>query len=77
MNRTRFHSLMPSSHLACDGSTEPVSCPFSLSVRPPRGLRTEAGGGCEIFVWIHGLDPRPLRFCLVGSYTNLKNRKSV
>ena len=26
-----------------------------LSVWPPRGLPAEAGGGCEIFVWIHGL----------------------
>ena len=29
--------------------------PYPLSVRPPRGLRAEAGCGCEIFVWIHGL----------------------
>ena len=40
--------LMPSSHLACDGTAEPVSCPY-----PP--FRAEAGGGCEIFVRIHGL----------------------
>ena len=47
--------LMPSSHLACDGSTEPVSCPYppfrAATARPP----AEAGGSCEIFVWIHGL----------------------
>ena len=36
-------SLMPSSHLACDGSTEPVSCPYTpfraASARPPCGGR--------------------------------------
>ena len=41
--RSRQTQLMPYSH-----STEPVS-PFLW------GLRVEAGGGCDIFVWIHGL----------------------
>ena len=46
--------IMPSSHLACDRFTDgarilPVP-PFLCG-----GLRAEAGGGCEIFVWIHGL----------------------
>ena len=40
-------SLMPSSHLACDGSMKPVSCPYLAPA--------EAGGGCEIVIWIHGL----------------------
>ena len=63
---------MPSSHLACDGSTEPVS-PF------PCGLH-EASCGGRRRLWDFRMDSRapwPLRFCLAGSYTNLKNRKSV
>ena len=36
-------SVLPSSHLACDGSTEPVSCPYppfrAASARPPCGGR--------------------------------------
>ena len=34
-------------------SLYPAHIPFS--VRPPRGLHAEAGGGCEIFVRINGL----------------------
>ena len=34
-------------------SPYPARIPFS--VRPPRGLPAKAGGGCEIFVRIHGL----------------------
>ena len=67
---------MPSSHLACDGSAEPVSCPYppfrAASTRPPCGGRRR--------LWDFRTDsraPRPLRFCLARSYTNLKNRKSV
>ena len=67
---------MPSSHLACDGSTEPVSCPYppfcAASARPPCGGRR--------WLWDFCMDsraPRPLQFCLAGSYTYLKNRKSV
>ena len=33
----------------------PYPARIPLSVRPPRGLPAEAGGGCEIFVRIHGL----------------------
>ena len=40
---------MPSSHLACDGSTETVSCPYppfrAASARPPCGGRSPGGGG--------------------------------
>ena len=67
---------MPSSHLACDGSTEPVSCPYppfhAASMRPPCGGRRR--------LWDFRTDswaPQPLRFCLAGSYANLKNRKSI
>ena len=68
---------MPSSHLACDGSTEPVSCPYppfrGASVRPPCMRRQEAAvrfsygftGSAASTIW------------LAGSYTNFKNRKSV
>ena len=38
---------MPSSYLACDESMEPV-VPLSS------GLMAEAGGGCAVFVRIHG-----------------------
>ena len=55
--------FMPSSHLACDGSTEPVS-PF------PCG----AGGGWDICT--DSRAPRPLRFGLARSFTNLKIAKS-
>ena len=72
---------MPSSHLACDGSTEPVSCPYppfrAASVRAPCG-RPPCGGRRRL--WDFCTDSRasrPLRFCLVGGYTNLKNQKSV
>ena len=67
---------MPSSHLACDGSTEPVSCPYppfrAASARPPCGGRRR--------LWDFRMDsrvPRPLRFGLARSFTNLKNRKTV
>ena len=68
---------MPSSHLACDGSTEPVSCsypPFcAASARPPCGGRRR--------LWEFRTDSRvpwPLRFGLARSFTNLKkNRKPV
>ena len=60
--------LMPSSHLACDGSTEPVSCPYPLF----RGGRRRLLG-----FHMDSRAPWPLRFCLAGSYTNLKNHKSV
>ena len=52
------------------GLRSPYPARIPLSMRPPRGLRAEAGGSCEIFV-------QPLWFCLAGSYTNMKNRKSV
>ena len=52
---------MPSSHLACDGSTEPVSCPYppfrAASARPPCGGRRR--------LWDFRIDsraPRRLRF---------------
>ena len=67
---------MPSSHLACDGSMEPVSCPYpplhAASTRPPcRGRRRLRDFPTD------SQAPRPLRFCLAGIYTNFKNRKSV
>ena len=37
------------------GLRSPYPARIPLSVRPPRGLPAEAGGGCEIFVRIHGL----------------------
>ena len=37
------------------GLRSPYPARIPLSVRPPRSLPAEAGGGCEIFVWIHGL----------------------
>ena len=43
-----FSFVMPGSHLV-HGARIP------LSVRPPRGLPAEAGGGCEICVRIRGL----------------------
>ena len=67
---------MPSSHLACNGSTEPVSCPYipfcAASMRPPCGGRRRLWDFCT-----DSRAPWPLRLCLAGSYTNLKNRKSV
>ena len=68
---------MPSSHLACDGSTEPVSCPYppfrAASTRPPCGGMRQ--------LWDFRTDsraPRPLRFGLARNFTNLKkNRKPV
>ena len=65
--------LMPSSHLACDGSTEPVSCPYppfrAASARPPCGGRRR--------LWDFRTDsraPRPLRFGLGRSFTNVKKK---
>ena len=67
----RDRSLMPSSHLACDGSTEPVSCPYppfrAASARPPCGGRRR--------LWDFRTDsraPRPLRFGLARSFTNFE-----
>ena len=37
------------------GLRRPYPARIPLSVRPPRGLPAEAGGGCDIFVRIHGL----------------------
>ena len=67
---------MPSSHLACDGSTEPVSYPYppfrAAYARPP------CGGKRRLWAFLTvSRAPWPLRFCLTGSYTNLKYRKSV
>ena len=55
--------VMPIVHIwLAMGIRSPYLARIPLSVRgPPRGLPAEAGGGCEIFVRIHGL-PRPLRF---------------
>ena len=66
--------LMPtcSSHLACDGSTEPVS-PFPCALREASVWRQEAAGDFRT----DSRAPLPLQFCLAGSFTNLKNRKSV
>ena len=64
---------MPSSHLACDGSTEPVSCPY-----PPFRAASPCGGRRQLWdLHTDSRAPRPLRFCLAGSYTNFKNRKSA
>ena len=65
-------AVMPSSHLACDGSVGPVSCPYP----PFRAASAEAGGGCEIFVWIHGL--RGLYDLVQREVLQIwKNRKTV
>ena len=63
--------LMPSSHLACDGYMEPVSCPYppfrAASGRRPCGGRRR--------LWDLRTDsraPRPLWFGLARSFTNLK-----
>ena len=67
---------MPSSHLACDGSTEPVSCPYP----PFRAASPSSPCGDRRRLWDFRTDsraPRPVRFCLARSYTNMKNRKSV
>ena len=37
------------------GLRSPYPARILLSVRPPGGVRAEVGGGCEIFVRIHGL----------------------
>ena len=68
---------MPSSHLACGGSTEPVSCPYppfrATSARPPCGGRRR--------LWDFRTDsraPRPLRFGLREVLEMWrKNRKPV
>ena len=52
MARYMYVLIMPSSHL---GLRLVYGARIPLSMRPPRGLPAEAGGGCEIFVRIHGL----------------------
>ena len=61
---------MLSSHLACEGSTEPVS-PFLCGLRKV-SVRRQV---CDFRT--DSRAPRPLRFRLAGSYTNLNNRNSV
>ena len=63
---------MPSSHLACDGPTEPVSCPY-----PPFRAASARRQEAAVRYLYRSQAPRPLRFCLAGSYTNLKYRKSI
>ena len=41
--------VMPSAHLPCDESTEPVSCPWS----PERAASVQAAA-VRLFTWIHG-----------------------
>ena len=67
---TMFLYTTCSSHLACDGSTEPISCPYppfrAASARPPFGRRR---------LWDFRTDsraPRPLRFGLARSFTNFE-----
>ena len=69
--------IMPSSHLAIAmGLRSPYPARIPLSVRPPRGLPAEAGGGCEIFVRIHRL--RGLYDLASRDYLQIwKNRKLV
>ena len=61
------------------GLRSPYPARIPLSVQPPRGLPADAAGGCEIFVRMNSRAPRPLRFGLAKSCTNLKekNRKPV
>ena len=74
--QTEICNLCLVTHLACDGYTEPVSCPYSpfraASARPPCGGRRR--------LWDFRTNSRallPLRFGLARSFTNLKNRKPV
>ena len=64
-------TLMPSSHLACDGYTEPVPCPYPpfrvAPARPPCGGRRRLWDFCT-----DSRAPRPLRFGLARSLTNLE-----
>ena len=52
------------------GLRSPYLARIPLSVRPPRGLPAEAGGGCEIRM--DSRAPWPLRFGLARSFTNLE-----
>ena len=70
-----FVGLMPSSHLACDGSMEPIAS-FPCGLCEASVWRQEPAVRFS-YVFTGSATSGPLWFCLAGSYTNLKNRKSV